>query len=474
MNASIMLVVILVLLFLKKLGLFGSTEKLPPGPNTWQVLRKVSEFRKQPHIAFSNLAKVYGPIISLRLGGQFLIIASSAATAKEILKTQDRNFSGRFLPLVYYKIPSAEQSSVVMSKECNATWKFLRGMSQNFIFSNKSVESKAYLRKSKVLEMIVNLDNIMNSTLSNIISDVLVSRNVFDITREEETNDHENMRALVHEIVDMVSSSVGLSDLFPFMRFLDFRSGKKAMEIHKKMMHMWGDMVKERRSHRVHDVNYSARDFLDVLIDNSLTDDQIYVVFTELLIAGTDSSSITLVWLMVELIKNPNILRRLIEEVAKAFEGDMLINEAILTESKYLQACIKETLRFYMPGPFLVPHRAIEKCKIHEYVIPKDSVVLVNTWDISLDPEYWEDASRGRAHFEYTPFGAGRRMCPGFNLAFKSIQIVVASLVHYFDWRLPNGMDPTQIDTDSVFGTVLKKKKPLLLIPTLRDRNKMR
>ncbi|EYU33145.1 hypothetical protein MIMGU_mgv1a024173mg, partial [Erythranthe guttata] len=212
-------------------------------------------------------------------------------------------------------------------------------------------------------------------------------------------------------------------------------------------------------------------------------------VLLELLIAGTDSSSITLVWLMAELIKNPDILRRVVEEVAKAFEGDMLIDEAVLTESKYLQACIKETLRFHMPGPFLVPHRAIEKCKIHDYVIPKDSVVLVNTWDISLDPEYWKDASsfnpdrfltgdskidfRG-AHFEYTPFGAGRRMCPGFNLAFKSIQIVVASLVHYFDWSLPNGMDPTRIDTDSVFGTVLKKKKPLLLIPTPRDRNKMR
>lgn len=196
-----------------------------------------------------------------------------------------------------------------------------------------------------------------------------------------------------------------------------------------------------------------------------------------------DSSSITSTWMMVELIRNPEMMRRVVDEIEGAFEGDMVIKESVLSESEYLQACIKETLRLHIPGPLLVPHRAIETCKIEKYAIPKDSMVVVNGWAISMDPESWKDPERfdpdrfvrdpnidfRGTHFEYIPFGAGRRMCPGFNLAFKNVQIVVASLLHYFDWTLPGAADPAQMDTADRFGTVLKKETPLLLIPSFRE-----
>lgn len=196
-----------------------------------------------------------------------------------------------------------------------------------------------------------------------------------------------------------------------------------------------------------------------------------------------DSSGITTTWLMVELVKSPLILRRVREEIAGAFEGDAVINESILTESVFFQACIKEALRLHISTPLLIPHHAVEACKIDDYVIPRDSIVVVNAWAISMDPESWRDAEtfdperflvgpkidfRGN-HFEYIPFGAGRRMCPGSNLAIKNVQILVASLVHYFDWSLPDGADPTGIDTADKFGTVLKRDKPLHLVPSLRN-----
>ncbi|KAL8049711.1 hypothetical protein ABFX02_06G037100 [Erythranthe guttata] len=482
---------------LKKLGFFGSssTEKLPPGPNALQLLRKVSEFRNKPHIAITTLAKLYGPIMSFHLGTQVVIIASSSSAAKQIFKTHDQNFSGRYLTSVFCKLPTIEHCSLAMSRECNATWKLLRDVTQNVIFSSKSVHSKACTRKAKVAEMVeyirskagetVDLEDLMNSTIYNIISDVLVSRNLVDITREDEGDG--KVRAVVREIIDLVSSSVGLSDLFPVLRKLNLPSTKrKAMEIHGKIMYIWEDIVKERRSEKrdrgLVDAN-SGGDFLDVMIENGFPDDQICNVTMELLAAGMDTSGITSVWLMVELIKNPHILRRVRDEIASAFEGDdhTLIDESVLSDSHYFQACIKETLRLHIPGPLLMPRRAIETCKIDDYVIPKDSVVLVNAWAISMDPDTWKDATsfnpdrfleskidfRGN-HFEYIPFGSGRRMCPGFNLALKDIQIVVASLVHYFDWSLPNGMDPTQIDMADKFGTVLKKETPLLLIPSLK------
>ncbi|KAL8557625.1 hypothetical protein ACS0TY_004904 [Phlomoides rotata] len=185
------------------------------------------------------------------------------------------------------------------------------------------------------------------------------------------------------------------------------------------------------------------------------------------------------VWLMVELIRHPQILDRVRDEVAKVFEGNTQINESILTESHYLQACIKETLRIHIPGPFLVPHRAIQTCKIDNYVIPKDCVVLVNAWAINMEPNRWKDPTifnpdrfinskidfRSTDDFEFIAFGAGRRMCPGLNLGIKNVQMLVTSLVHHFDWSLSDGSDPINIDTNDKFGTVLRKEKPLCLIP---------
>lgn len=182
---------------------------------------------------------------------------------------------------------------------------------------------------------------------------------------------------------------------------------------------------------------------------------------------------------MTELIRNPLILDRVADEVAEAFNDDMMMmNESVLTESRYLQACIKESLRLHSPGTLSVPHRAIERCEIGNYVIPKDSIVLVNVGAVGLDPDTWKDADmfnpdrfleskidfRG-SHFEFIPFSSGRRMCPGYNVALKNMQIIVASLVHYFNWNLPDGMDVSAIDRSEKFDGLLKMEKPLHLIP---------
>ncbi|KAL3838860.1 hypothetical protein ACJIZ3_023451 [Penstemon smallii] len=490
----LLLLFLVPLLLLCKNKFFIRVSKLPPGPNLLQFLWNISQFGKEPHIAFKKLAKIYGPLISIRLGGQFMVIASSPAIAKEILRTNDKILSGRYMPSTYYAIPRVIKSSMTMSKECNTTWKFLRGVSQHFIFSSRAVDSKGEIRKDKVTQMlnylaekecqVVKLDDIVTATVSNIVTSVLASRNLYDIRSGEghEIKHDQKVKALINEIVEAVASP-GLTDLFPILRSVDFWSKRNAMVLHRKVMYVWKDIIDERRSIRhENNRNISTRDFLDVLLENAFLDDQISLLFTELLIAGTDSTIITIIWLMVELIRNQEILHKVRHEIKQAFEGNT-INESVLSGSKYFQACIKETLRLHIPGPFLVPHRAIEKCKIDNYIIPKDSMILVNAWAIQVDPNNWKEALvfkperfldskidfRG-THFEFIPFSAGQRMCPGFNMGFRNIQLVVACLVHYFDWSLPNGLAPNKLDTNDKFVTTLKREKPLCLIPTPRKK----
>ncbi|KAL0323033.1 UNVERIFIED_CONTAM: Labd-13Z-ene-9,15,16-triol synthase, chloroplastic [Sesamum angustifolium] len=67
--------------------------------------------------------------------------------------------------------------------------------------------------------------------------------------------------------------------------------------------------------------------------------------------------------------------------------------------------------------------------------------------------------------FMLIPFGSGRRMCPGWPLAERMLHLMVASLIHNFDWKFEPGVKPEDVDTEEKFGLSLHKSIPLKAIP---------
>ncbi|KAL3848850.1 hypothetical protein ACJIZ3_010732 [Penstemon smallii] len=420
--------------------------------------------------------------------GRLVVVASSQATAKDILK--HRSFSGRFFPSLYYNNPGTLHFSVVTAKQCNDTWKYLRGIGQTYLFSSKAIESNALVRKNKAMEMvnylrmkegeIVNIENVIFATLSNISSNILASRNLFSIDLDSIAD--RKLVNFIHQVVEKAITSPGLSDLFPILEKIDFWTKRNAMDMHRLIKFTWGDIIKEKRaSNQPRD---SEHDFFDILAENACSDDQIASLLMEFLSAGTYTTTIVAVALMVQLMKNQEIKYRIRDEVLnQAFDGHAIIDSR-LSECQYLQACIKETLRLHTPGEFIIPHRAIETCKLNNYTIPKGTVMLVNAWAIHSDPSNWEDPESFKperflgtdidfmgGHFQFLPFGSGQRMCPGANVAVKNVQLMVANLLHYFDWNITDGVNYSNADKMYKFTTTSRKEKPLCLIPKIREQH---
>lgn len=210
-----------------------------------------------------------------------------------------------------------------------------------------------------------------------------------------------------------------------------------------------------------------------------------FLCHQDLFVGGTDTSSTTIEWAMTELIRHPKLMNKLKQELSEIVGFGRNIEERDIPRLPYLQAVLKETLRLHPAAPFLVPHSAQTDVKVCGYTIPKDTVLIVNAWAISRDTNYWPDRPtefiperfldsnvdfRG-TNLCFTPFGSGRRICPGLNLGVRMLRMALGSLVHNFEWQLPDGMKPHDIDMADKFGITLQKAVPLLAMPLAVAKN---
>ncbi|KAJ0735656.1 putative oxidoreductase [Helianthus annuus] len=196
-------------------------------------------------------------------------------------------------------------------------------------------------------------------------------------------------------------------------------------------------------------------------------------------VAGSDTSFVTIEWAMSELMKNPRVMKKVQDELRHVLKGKTKIHESDIEELDYLKLVIKETLRLHPPLPFLIPRECRESCEIGGFSIPIKTKVLINTWMIGRDPDYWiepqsfipERFSESAANinlmgtnFEYLPFGAGRRMCPAMLLGLANVELPLAMLLYHFDWELPNRQTYEKLDMSESSGATLKRKNNLLLV----------
>ncbi|MBA0681258.1 hypothetical protein Goari_023076 [Gossypium aridum] len=227
------------------------------------------------------------------------------------------------------------------------------------------------------------------------------------------------------------------------------------------------------------------KDLVDILLDlqeNSelefpLSVDNIKAIILDMFSAGSETSSITVEWTMAELLKNPGIMEKAKNEVRRVFTGKGYVDEGSIHELKYVKAVIKESIRLHPAVP-LVLRECREDCRLDGYNIPAKFKVLVNAGAIGKDPKHWDNAEtfcperfldnsidfKG-TDFKYIPFGAGRRICPGISFALSNIELPIANLLYHFDWKLPNGMKPEDLDMTEALGLSIRRKHELFAIP---------
>ncbi|PHT28843.1 hypothetical protein CQW23_31570 [Capsicum baccatum] len=408
-----------------------SSEKLPPGPTPWPIIGNLHLLGAKSHASLANLAKRYGPITSLKLGQTTAVVISSSSIAKQVVQKQDLAFSSRFI-LDALQAQNHYQFSVAWLPVCPQCTLFSKDMDDPF-------------SDSKVDEL----------------------------------------KDAVSGIVD-VAGKINLVDYFPILEKIDPQRIRYRANIHLgKLFKLFGDLINERLEEKKR--NHSEKnDILEVFLNHSaenpeeINQNHLESMLLDLFIGGIDTTTGTLEWAMAEILGQPEIVKKAQAELAEVVGKGKPIEEADVSRLRYLQFIMKETLRTHPPAPFLIPRRVDQDVELYDYVIPKGSIILVNAWAIGRDSSFWQEDSllfkpeRFRSleldvqgkDFALIPFGAGRRICPGFPLALKLVPVMLGSMLNSFNWKLDADIEPKDLNMEEKFGAIVTKAHPLRAIPS--------
>ncbi|WCJ41989.1 cytochrome P450 family 71 subfamily B polypeptide 35 [Euphorbia peplus] len=467
----------------------NSTKNLPPGPWKLPLIGSLHHLiTPLPHRRLKDLAEKYGPIMHLQLGEISNIVISSPETAKEVMKTHDITFAQRPF-LLATRVVTYNYSDIAFAPYGDY-WRQIRKICTVELLTVKRVGSFRPVREEQVSKLIraisssaespINFSTMVNSSIYSI-----VSRTAFGKIWEGEEIFISSVKKLIE-----AAGGFGLAELYPSIKLLQMLGGTKTRleRHHTKIDKIIQSIIHEHRARKATQSNLAIdnEDFVDVLLNLQdqgdlqvpLTDDNIKAIILDMFGAGTETSSTAIDWTMSELMKNPEAMEKAQEEVRRIFGTQGNVDESRLDELNYLKLVIKEAVRLHPPAPLLLPRECREKCSIHGHEIPVKSKVIVNAWAMGRDPNYWEEADKfyperfidssidyKGTNFEYLPFGAGRRMCPGLTYGMMNVEFPLAQLLFHFDWKLPTGITPENFSMHETFGAVLKRKNDLQLIP---------
>ncbi|KAF4075541.1 hypothetical protein AMELA_G00235620 [Ameiurus melas] len=241
----------------------------------------------------------------------------------------------------------------------------------------------------------------------------------------------------VLEKMDFAFFPIAVTDFF-YASLRKIKSERVAQD-HKKRVDFMQLMIDSQKSEKD---DQNCEDTNKGLNDHEILSQSMLFIF-----AGYETTSSTLSFLFYNLASNPDVMKKLQEEIDETFPNKAEVDYDTVMNMDYLDAALNESLRLY-PIALRLERVCKKTVEINGLTIPKDTVVMVPTYALHRDPEYWTDPEvfkperftqenkKSIEQYAYMPFGLGPRNCIGMRFALVAMKLAVVEILQKFDISL--------------------------------------
>jgi cytochrome P450 len=415
----------------------------PPGPRNPVLIGHLPVFRKDPTAFLSRMAREYGDLVYFRLGGQDMYFVNDPDLVKEVLVTQQANFTkSRILKrskvLLGEGLLTSEGEFHVLQRRLVQP-AFHRERLAGYAAAMAEISQRVSASWTDGARLDV-AEEMMRLTLA------VVAKTLFSV---------DIGGGQAREIGSLMTSVLELFDivLLPFSEYLEklpLPASRRFRAARERLDAIIYGIIEERRKS-----SEDKGDLLSMLIlaqdeegrTGGMTDKQVRDEALTLFLAGHETTAVALTWTWYLLSGHPEVERRLHAEVdalgrPPAFED--------LPRLRYAEMVFAEAMRLYPPA-WGIGRMSKEEFQLGGYTIPAGVIVLMSPYVMHRSPRYWPDAERfdperftnenqeGRPKFTYYPFGGGARVCIGERFAWMEGVLALATLAQKWRLRLEEG-----------------------------------
>ncbi|KAG9293118.1 hypothetical protein G9A89_016480 [Geosiphon pyriformis] len=462
-----------------------------PGPTPLPIIGNMHQLGKLMHPNLAKMSQKYGPLFKVHVGALTWIVVTDHEIARDLLVKRGANYSGRpgfgVLTEVIYK-----KNKSVAHAPNNHWWKTMHLIEVKHLRQNVvdtvyspiiSEETKKFLlhQYSNSQGVIaVNPAPDIRTAFTKILATIVFGRSALDSEMIMKYNH------FIYTLTKFTGIKGNLLNVFPWLQNFGLKRLFTAEAINIRAML---EEINEEFINRVRKrLLVHGEDSENCLIANimkSVTVDPNFIadpathqfekdqdgkyifdrydlttICNDMMSGGTKTTAGSLVWLYVLLAKFPKVQKKIQDELDLVVGKGKLYNMEHKQDLHYLQATIKESLRFRPPIRFLIPHGNTEDDIYRGYHIPAKSTIIFNIFSMNMDPLLYENPEMSvviLGHvFIPSVFGRGRRSCAGSDLAYHNLFTFASYAMSMFTLQLekdPITGKPIDLDIDTQLGS---------------------
>ncbi|KAM9305537.1 cytochrome P450 2K4-like [Gastrophryne carolinensis] len=453
------------------------TAKMPPGPKPLPFIGNLNLLDlKKPHQSLMELSKTYGEVFTLELGGKKTVVITGYKAVKDALVNQADDFGER-ADVPIFTLATKQRGIITNTGE---SWKAMRRFAlttlRDFGMGKKTIEARIQDELVPLIEHFkshhgepFDTNLIMNSAVSNVICSIIFGKRF-----EYEDPVFLNLVQMVNENVRLVGT--------PMVVFYNYYPRIAALfGAHSKIMQNMDNLIKflkQQISHQkqVYDTN-DISGYIDAYLmkqeqesskaETYFDDENLVYALQDLFTAGTETTSTSLRWGILLMMKYPEIQKNVQLEIQEHIKPGQMPSVEARKNMPYTDAVIHEIQRFANIIPLNLVHTCPKDVYFRRYCIPKGTDVIPLLTSVLYDKTQWkspyefnpnhflDEAGKFVKKDAFMPFSAGKRICAGESLAKMELFLFFTGLLQAFTFYPPPGVSREDLSLEPGIGFAL-------------------